>query len=68
MQERGPSPPIRSREVSDTPYDEHLGELISAPEMRFSPLSVNVDWMELVEHYGEAEAWIVLGKLKDFLV
>ena len=50
-------------EVNDEVFEE-----ITKVE-HFSPgsLMVNVDYLELVEKYGEEESWVILGKLKDLL-
>lgn len=47
-------------EVSET---VHLAEL----SYRQPALYVNVDFVELVDRYGETHAWEILGKLKDLL-
>lgn len=52
----------RKREAKE--FTELTGELEPAAS---SSLMVAVDYLQLVEQVGEAEAWTVLGKLKDLL-
>ena len=48
--------------------DEPTMELLSTiEEIRSSSLMVNVDYLDLVDRFGDAEAWTILGKLKDLL-
>lgn len=45
--------------------DDDLMEFIPAEPVKMSPLTVNIDVMELFERYEEEKAWEILGKLKD---
>jgi hypothetical protein len=48
--------------------DEDLTQMFEdLKELRPPTLSVHVDFLELMEKYGEEEAFIMLGKLKDLL-
>jgi hypothetical protein len=46
---------------------EIFEELTVQEQFKTSSLYVSLDWLDLVEKVGEAEAWVVIGKLKDLL-
>lgn len=54
--------------ADEPPFDGETVELLSTIEqIHSSSLMVNVDYLALVDLFGDEEAWIVLGKLKDLL-
>lgn len=60
------SDPERFRAADSLPVE--LTELQARIEdLHTSSLMVNVDYLDLVDRFGEAQAWEILGKLKDLL-